>query len=201
MRDGWAMPDHPKLIDGYPKRGGRYCCLVVLVSLAAVTMAACIADTPPPAAPTQLSRPIPRKPAKPHHQPVMGNSATAAPGEAQSETPPAQSEVPAPQSEAPAEQPAQTALAGPAPSELIGLDEQRTTALLGPAAAMEARAPATVWHYKGARCSLHLTFYMEMRSGRMRTLHAEFKGDAATPERRQTCLKAIIEENRKAEPS
>src|SRR3984893_2906888 len=37
MRDGWAMPDHPKLIDGYPKRGGRYCCLVVLVSLAAVT--------------------------------------------------------------------------------------------------------------------------------------------------------------------
>jgi hypothetical protein len=105
------------------------------------------------------------------------------------------------QPEAPAEEPAQTALATPSPGELIGLDEQRTTALLGPAAAIEARAPATVWHYKGARCSLHLTFYMEMRSGRMRTLHAEFKGDAATPDRRQTCLKAIIEENRKGEPS
>ena len=104
-------------------------------------------------------------------------------------------------SEAPAEEPAQTALAGPSPAELIGIDELRTTALLGPAAAMEERAPATVWHYKGARCSLDLTFYMEMRSGRMRTLHTEFKGDAATPERRQACLKAIVEENRKAEPS
>jgi hypothetical protein len=42
---------------------------------------------------------------------------------------------------------------------------------------------------------------MEMRSGRVRTLHAEFKGDAATSERRQTCLKAIIEEDHKPEPS
>ena len=115
------------------------------------------------------------------------------------ETPAAPSEVPAVPSEAPAEDLAQTAFAGPSLADLIGLDEQRTTDLLGPAAAMEARAPATVWHYKGARCSLDLTFYMEMRSGRMRILHAEFKGDAATPERRQTCLKAIIEENRKAE--
>jgi hypothetical protein len=107
----------------------------------------------------------------------------------------------APPSEPSAEEPAQAALAGPSPAELIGLDEQRATDLLGPAAATEARAPAVVWHYKGARCSLHLTFYMEMRSGRMRTLHAEFKGDAATPERRQACLKAVVEENRKAPPS
>jgi len=196
-----AVPDHFKLIDGYRKAGGRYRCLAVLVGLTAVTMAACIADTAPPATPTKISRPTPRKPAKPHHQPVTGNPATVAPGEALPEAPPAPSEVPAGQPDAPAEEPAQTALAGPSPAELIGLDEQRTTALLGPAAAMEARAPATVWHYKGARCSLDLTFYMEMRSGRMRTLHAEFKGDAATPARRQTCLKAIIEENRKAEPS
>ncbi len=196
-----AVRDHFRLIGGYRRSGARYCWPALLVSLTAVTIAACTADMPPPAAPMQISRPIPRKPAKPHRQPVTGNPATAAPGEAPPEAPPAQSEVPAAQPETPAEEPAQTALAAPSPGDLIGLDEQHTTALLGPAAAMEARAPATVWHYKGARCSLDLTFYMEMRSGRMRALHAEFKGDAATPERRQTCLKAIIEENRKAEPS
>ena len=196
-----AVRDHFRLIGEYHRSGAGRCWPALLVSLTTVMIAACTADIPPPAPLTQISRPIPRRPAKSHHQPVTGNPATATPGEAQSEAPPAQSEAPAPQSEAPAEEPAQTALAGPAPSDLIGLDEQRTTALLGSAAAMEARAPATVWHYKGARCSLHLTFYMEMRSGRMRALHAEFKGDAVTPERRQTCLKAIIEENRKAEPS
>jgi len=164
-------------------------------------IAACVADTPPPATPTKISRPIPRKPAKPHHQPVTANPTTAAPDKALPEAPATPSEMPVVPSEAPAEEPAQTAFAGPSPADLIGLDEQRTTALLGPAAAMEARAPATVWHYKGAKCSLDLTFYMEMRSGRMRTLHAEFKGDAATPERRQACLKAIVEENRKAGPS
>jgi hypothetical protein len=189
------------LIGGYRSGGAGYCWPALLVSLIAVTIAACTADMPPSAAPTQISRPIVRKPAKPHHQPVTGNPATAAPGDAQPETPAAPPEMPARQSEAPAEEPAQTALAAPSPADLIGLDEQRTTDLLGPAAAMEARAPATVWHYKGARCSLDLTFYMEMRSGRMRILHAEFKGDAPTPERRQTCLKAIIEENRKPEPS
>jgi len=183
------------LIGGYRKSG------IVLVSLTAVTMAACIADTAPPATPTKISRPLLRKPPKPHHPPVTANPATAAPGDVLPEAPPAPPEMPVAPSEAPAEEPGQTALAGPSPAELIGLDEQRTTDLLGPATAMEARAPATVWHYKGAKCSLDLTFYMEMRSGRMRTLHAEFKGDAATPARRQSCLKAIIEENRKAEPS
>ena len=69
--------------------------------------------------------------------------------------------MPAGQSEARAEEPAQTALAGPSPAELIGLDEQRATDLLGPVVAMEA---ATVWHYKSARCSLDLAVYIEMRS-------------------------------------
>ena len=62
-----AVPDHFKLIDGYRKGSGRYCCLAVLVSLTAVMMAACIADTAPSATPTKISRPIPPKPAKPHH--------------------------------------------------------------------------------------------------------------------------------------
>jgi hypothetical protein len=42
---------------------------------------------------------------------------------------------------------------------------------------------------------------MEMRSGQMRTLHYDFKGEAASPEQRQACLRSIIEENRKPEHS
>ena len=43
--------------------------------------------------------------------------------------------------------------------------------------------------------------FMEMKSGQMRTLHYDFKGEAASPEQRQACLKSIIEENRKPEHS
>ena len=107
------------------------------------------------------------------------------------------------QPEPPATEPesAQTALALPSTTDLIGLDEHRTTELLGPAAEKETRSPATVWRYRSGRCELDLLFYMEMRSGQMRTLHYDFKGGAASPEQRQACLKSIIEENRKPEHS
>jgi len=38
-----------------------------------------------------------------------------------------------------------------------------------------------------------------MKSGQMRTLHYDFKGEADSPEQRQACLRSIIEENRKSE--
>jgi hypothetical protein len=40
---------------------------------------------------------------------------------------------------------------------------------------------------------------MEMKSGRMRSLHYNFTGDADTPEKRRACLLSIIGENRKPE--
>jgi hypothetical protein len=89
----------------------------------------------------------------------------------------------------------------PSASQLVGIDQQRATEMLGPAAATDNRSPATVWHYKSSRCELDLAFFMEMRSGRMRSLHYDFKNGADTPEQRRTCLKTIIEENRKGEPS
>jgi hypothetical protein len=93
-------------------------------------------------------------------------------------------------------------VAVPPSPDLLGLDPQRTTALLGPASqTTSSQSPATVWHYKSGRCELDLSFYMEMRSGQMRTLHYDFKGDAASPEQRQACLRSIIEENRKPEHS
>ena len=85
----------------------------------------------------------------------------------------------------------------PSTNDLVGVDEQRATELLGPAAATDARSAATVWHYKSSRCQLDVSFYMEMRSGRKRALHYDFKGGAETPEQRRACLKAIIDENRR----
>ena len=64
------------------------------------------------------------------------------------------------------------------PAALVGLDEQQTTELLGPATTTESRAPASVWHYKNSRCELDLVFYMEMRTGLMRSLHYDFKNGA-----------------------
>lgn len=77
------------------------------------------------------------------------------------------------------------------PTNLLGLNEQATLDLLGPAKATESRGPATVWHYKTPRCELDLFFYMEMRTGGMHTLHFDFK-NVSTSAERQGCLTAII---------
>ena len=158
----------------------------------AVLLAGCTPEKPAPAPGPfgQYIRSAPRKPApaRPAAQP-KDKPASAAP------------EEPAPAEAREGPQAEQTALAvAPAP-DLLGLDPQHTTALLGPAAQTHSQSPATVWHYKGERCELDLSFYMEMKSGQMRTLHYDFKGEAANPEQRQACLKSIIEENRKPERS
>jgi uncharacterized protein YndB with AHSA1/START domain len=51
--------------------------------------------------------------------------------------------------------------------------------------------PATVWRYKTASCELDLFFYLDLRSGRMRTLHYSFRGESAEETRRQECLRSL----------
>jgi hypothetical protein len=79
----------------------------------------------------------------------------------------------------------------PARVELIGLDEPSATRLFGPATEKSDAPPATVWRYKTASCELDLFFYLDLRSGRMRTLHYAFKGDG-TGARRQDCLRSLL---------
>lgn len=153
-----------------------------------VILAGCAPEPPPPApAPVAAIQPLPpppvvvhrRPPAPPKPKPEQASREESAPTEPQPEA-------------SAATQPA----AVPSATDLVGLDPQHATQLLGPAAATDTRSPATVWHYKSSRCELDLAFYMEMRSGQMRALHYDFKGGADNPEQRQACLKAIIEENR-----
>jgi hypothetical protein len=172
-------------------RWARWCLPAAVVGLA-IVLAGCTPEKPAPAPGPfgQYIRSVPRKPtpARPIAQP-KDKPATAAP------------EEPAPAEAREEPQPEQTALAVAPSPDLLGLDPQHTTALLGPATQTHSQSPATVWHYKSGRCELDLSFYMEMRSGQMRTLHYDFKGEAASPEQRQACLKSIIEENRKPEHS
>lgn len=87
------------------------------------------------------------------------------------------------------------------PADLFGLTEQEASELLGPATSTESRAPAQIWHYENSRCKLDLVFFMEMLTGRMRTLHYDFKRGAENPAQQQACVTAIVQENSKGVPS
>jgi hypothetical protein len=76
--------------------------------------------------------------------------------------------------------------------ELIGLDQPAATRLFGAAVERTEEPPATIWRYKTGTCELDLFFYLDLRSGRMRTLHYTFKGDAADAARRQNCLSQLV---------
>jgi hypothetical protein len=64
--------------------------------------------------------------------------------------------------------------------------------LLGPAAERSEEPPATIWRYKTAVCELDLFFYLDLRSGHMRTLHYVLKGDGLDTARRQDCLRSLL---------
>jgi hypothetical protein len=88
--------------------------------------------------------------------------------------------------------PPQAAVAPPPQlKELIGLDQPGATHLFGAAVERTEEPPATVWRYKTATCELDLFFYLDLRTGRMRTLHYTFKGDAADSTARQNCLRDL----------
>ena len=80
----------------------------------------------------------------------------------------------------------------PSQAELIGLDQSGAMRLLGPATEKSDEPPATVWRYKTATCELDLFFYLDLRSGSMRTLHYSFKGEGAETARRQECWRSLI---------
>jgi hypothetical protein len=80
----------------------------------------------------------------------------------------------------------------PQASELIGLDQSAATRLFGPAAERSEEPPATVWRYKNGICELDLFFYLDLRSGNMRTLHYAFKGGGADTATRQDCLRSLL---------
>lgn len=82
--------------------------------------------------------------------------------------------------------------------ELVGLNEDEVSRLLGRASNRREEPPATVWEYRSRTCALSLFFYMDMESKRFRALAYDVsttdgtKGDRALG----LCLKQIMDRRR-----
>lgn len=101
--------------------------------------------------------------------------------------------VPRPERKPAAPQPAlnKPTPAAPALQALIGMNQPLTLDRLGAPEAIDSQPPAKVWRYKAGKCELDLYFYLDLRSGQMRTLHYAFTGDADNTAKQQECLRAI----------
>jgi len=64
------------------------------------------------------------------------------------------------------------------PDSLVGLDFERTTALLGEPALLIEEPPAKIWAYNGSSCVLHIFFYPKVGGSDFRVLTYEVKGGA-----------------------
>lgn len=183
-----------------------------LLSLGAGVLSSCAAHEPQPAPQISAVRPLPPHPEtpavhgaaprparKPTPPPPAGTPAPVPDGEDLTMTGPKSTEgSAAPESSSPSSDLAALSTSpgrqGQIPSqpELIGLDQSGAMRLFGPATEKSDEPPATVWRYKTATCELDLFFYLDLRSGRMRTLHYSFKGDGAEVPRAQECLRSLI---------
>jgi hypothetical protein len=154
------------------------------MSLGADLLLACA--TPPPPPPAKVAAVPPPSPA-----PTVPRPRTIRLPEHKPVPPPHEPGGPASEAvavAAPQAAPGGAMAAYPQP-RLIGLDQQAATRLLGTAAERSEKPPATVWRWRSASCELDLYFYLDLRSGQMRSLHYAFKGDAASID---DCLKSLV---------
>jgi hypothetical protein len=153
----------------------------MLMSLGVAIFVSCAEEPPPPAQPVAMARlPLPA----PSRQ-------RAFPLPARKPSPPPENVANLPGSGSEA-----AVLAAPEPqppaldrSHLIGLDEPAARRLLGAATVQSEAPPATIWRYRTPNCELDLFFYLDLRSGKMRTLHYAFKGDQGGSE---DCLHSVL---------
>jgi hypothetical protein len=153
-----------------------------------VGMLASCAEKPPPVPPRTVAVEPPPPPLPPPPPRRLY------PLPARKPMPPADTAALAPEVGSPALALGSPAPASPPPdaSELIGLDQPAATHLLGEATEQSEAPPATIWRYRSATCELDLFFYLDLRSGKMRTLHYSFKGETGDPAARQDCLRSLI---------
>jgi len=161
------------------------------------------AEQPPPPPPVTAavqppSQPSPKAPARittrPAHKPTPPPATEGQGPEADEQALAGIAPEPAGPGPGPAVASPPKAVVAPPPQarELIGLDQPAATRLFGTATERTEEPPATVWRYKTSTCELDLFFYLDLRSGRMRTLHYTFRGDAIDSNGRQNCLREIV---------
>jgi outer membrane biosynthesis protein TonB len=173
-----------------------------LLGLVAGALGACTAEEPPPPPPQAVAvRPPPPSPPAPTH-PAPRPARKPAPPPAENPAlatgaQPAEGASPPEGQSSPWEEPrplgsgTETAALSPQ-IDLIGLDQPAATRLFGSAAEHSEEPPATIWRYKSPTCELDLFFYLDLRSGKMRTLRYAVKGGGSGPAQREECLRSLI---------
>jgi hypothetical protein len=172
----------------------RWLIYPALVSLGVGVLVACAEQPRPPPPQTVAIPPPPPPPPRPFPRrrvfPVPEHKPTPPPSNDASGSDAADEAVAMAGPESAMRTPEVVALPA-GPRRLIGLDQPATVHLFGTAAEQSEAPPATVWRYRNASCELDLFFYLDLRSGKMRTLHYAFKGDAADPAQQQACLRSL----------
>jgi hypothetical protein len=76
----------------------------------------------------------------------------------------------------------------PQPVNLVGLDEQQLTALLGTPTEQEQPTPAKVWRYRKATCTLDITLFPDVQTRTYRSLAYEVTSNDNTAEGKRACV-------------
>jgi len=71
---------------------------------------------------------------------------------------------------------------------LIGLDMAQARSRLGPPTEEIEQAPAKVWRYRTAQCSLDMSLYPDVHTQIFRVLNYEVKGNDGTEQGRRKCI-------------
>ncbi len=71
---------------------------------------------------------------------------------------------------------------------LIGLDMTQARKRLGPPTEEVEQAPAKVWRYRTAQCSLDMSLYPDVHTQIFRVLSYEVKGNDGTEQGRRKCI-------------
>jgi hypothetical protein len=108
--------------------------------------------------------PAPRKPAKSAHSPKGVETASVA--------------MPGP-------------VGSPAAESLIGLDIEQARDRLGPPHEEVEQAPAKLWLYRTAQCSLDVALYPDVQTHVFRVLNYEVKGNDGTEQGRRQCIDSL----------
>jgi hypothetical protein len=167
-------------------RVGQGCSAVIraVVSLTMSMLVSCVENPPQPLSPVAAMKPPAPAPPSPPRRRVF-------PVPEHKPTPPSENvaSVPATTPQIAALAPSQPIAPAPNPKQLIGLDQAATVRLLGVASEKLDAAPATIWRYSNGTCELDLYFYLNLHSGKMRTLHYVFKRDYSGKE---DCLRSLV---------
>ena len=133
------------------------------------------AEAPPAQAPAKI--PVPKRKPMP---PSSASSATiGAPEPLHPEQAPS----------APSTEPATT----PPAVSLDGLEASAVAARLGPPQVQAESPPAVVWRYAADDCAVDVYFYKDLKSGALRALFVDVKGDDQSDQRRDVCLQRLAE--------